>query len=167
MAATTKLLVVGPPEGPQGRFVSAISEVKVRSSARTATGEGTVPMDFGRVRIGVDLDLQLFGFDRDRVSVVADAVAPGIVGAVLLVGGEDTSDPHFASNALDELASRGVPVVLAIDGGESELAAVKNALNASSDMPVIPYANLDRDTVKSIVVAALGAAVSKAEGSAA
>lgn len=166
MQGAAKVLVVGPPDGPQGQFVSAISEVKVRSSARTASGEGTVPMDFGRVRLGIDLDLQLFGFDRDRVPIVADAVAPGVVGAVVIVGEDDKKDPHFASSALDELAARGIPAILAIDIKEDPV-AIRRALSASASTPIVPYTKLNKASVKSVVVAVLEAAVQAAEGSAA
>lgn len=167
MVVSAKILVIGPPDGPQGQFVSSISEVKVRSSARTTSGDATVPMDFGRVRLAIDLDLQLFGFDRDRVSVVSEAVAPGVFGAVLLVGKQDEDDPHFAASALDELAGRGIPVVLAIDGLGSDPARVIKALNNSAKTPAIHYTTLDKETVKTILVSVLEAAKSAAEGSAA
>lgn len=166
MPYTAKLLVVGPPDGPQGQVVASISEVKVRSSARTASGEGTVPMDFGRVRISADLDLQLFGFERDRIGAVAEAVAPGVVGAILIAEDNDRHDPHYASAALDELATRGIPTVIALDGRSSDPGPVQAVLGAG-DIPVIPYFTLDRATVKSMVVSALEAAVAAAEGSAA
>lgn len=165
MSGAVKLLVVGPPDGPQGRFVSAISEVKVRSSARTPS-EATVPMDFGRLRLGIGLDLQLFGFERDRVSVVADAVSPGIIGAVVLLGEPDKTDPHFASAALDELSARGIPSVLAIDA-EEDAGVLKQALSVASTAQIVPYKKLDKDSVKSVVVAVLEVAVQVAEGSAA
>lgn len=167
MMTAAKLLVIGPPDGPQGQFVSAISEVKVRSSARTTSGQETVPMDFGRVRLGIDLDLQLFGFERDRVSLVSDAVSPGIVGAVMIVGPGDFEDPHFAAQALDELAARGIPAVVAVDALAADPGSVKAALNGSDQTPIVHYKMLDKESVKSIVVAALEAAMQAAEGSAA
>lgn len=168
MDTTAKILVLGPPEGPQGQFVSAVSEVKVRSSTRTtASGEGTVPMDFGRVRLGIDLDLQLFGFDRDRAGIVADAVAPGVLGAVILVSREDVEDPHFASTALDELSVRAIPSIVAIDDHLTEPAKVSEALRLSPGAPVATYATLDKETVKTILVQVLEAAMLISEGSAA
>jgi signal recognition particle receptor subunit beta len=162
-----KILVIGPPEGPQSQFVSSICEVKVRSSARTTSGEDTVPMDFGRVRIGIDLDLQLFGFDRDRIGLVADAVAPGIVGAVVLSAQQDEEDPFYTLAALDELASRGITAVVAVDALATRSPKLSEELGGAARTQVVPYATLDKETVKSILLGVLEAAVLASEGSAA
>lgn len=162
-----KILVIGPPDGPQGQFVLSISEVKVRSSARTTSGEDTVPMDFGRVRIGVDLDLQLFGFDRESIGLVADAVAPGIVGAVVLAGQDDEQDPYYTLAALDELSARGIPAVIALDALAAGSPKLSVELGTDKGLQVVPYRTLDKETVKALLLGLLEIAVLASEGSAA
>lgn len=163
MSDTAKLLVLGPPAGPQSTFVSSISEVRVKSSTHNPSGQGFVPMDFGRVRLDSELDLQLFGFDRDQITTVADAVSPGIVGAVVFV--TDPEDPHYALAAMDELGRRRIPFVIAAGEGVDDQALARSlAVDPSS---VIPAGPLDREAVKAVVVRVLEEAMAVAEGSAA
>lgn len=161
---SAKLLVLGPPDGPQGEFVSAISEVKIRSSARTpsASPDDYVPMDFGRVQIAIDLDLQLFGFERDQISVVAAAVSPGIVGAILLVDEEDEIDPMFASRALDQLAALGVPTVLGLISANPNVEKLLASLGAE-DLKTSSLPLIHRDLVKNAIVSVLEAALAAEE----
>src|SRR5918999_323702 len=112
MITSAKLLVPGPPQGDQAAIVAAISEVKIQSSARKPTGSGFVPMDFGRLKVGGNLDLQLFGFDRDQVKVVGEAIAPGIVGALAVVNATDMLDPSAALASLAALDSIGATTVV-------------------------------------------------------
>lgn len=166
MTATAKMLVVGPPDGDQGALVSAISEVKVRSSARNPSGESFVPMDFGRVKISIDLDLQLFGFERDQVGVVTDAISPGIVGALLLIERQDLTDPHYAVQALIDLAERGIVTLIAVPA-DLHPGDVVEHLQVPPDVVVAPLPQVDRVSVKSLIVSLLEAAMAAAEGSAA
>lgn len=167
MSTTAKLLVLGPPDGAQGAFVSAVSEVKVRSSARTptATGEGYVPMDFGRVRIALDLDLQLFGFERDQVGVVADAITPGIVGAVLLVDESDAEDPHYAAGALEQLAERGIPAIIGATGSTLDPIKMPDLLEAP-DIRGVSLSEMDRGSVKQAILTVLEVALAAEESAA-
>ncbi|MGH9195736.1 MAG: hypothetical protein ACRD1T_08360 [Acidimicrobiia bacterium] len=167
MAESAKLLVLGPPDGGHSSFVSSVSEVKIRSSARTPTGsaEGFVPMDFGRVRIAIDLDLQLFGFERDQAAKVVDAVSPGIVGAILLVDQHDSVDPHYAARALDELSQRGIVTVLGVTEAGIDSGALARSLGAPESR-VIFVLDTERETVKQAVLAVLEAALQAEESAA-
>lgn len=167
MSESAKLLILGPPDGPHGAFVSSVSEVKIRSSARTPTGSavGFVPMDFGRVRIAIDLDLQLFGFERDQAGTVSDAVAPGIVGAILLIDEQDGVDPHYAARALDELSQRGIVTVIGITGAGIDSRNLLETLGAP-DAKVVPVLDTERQTVKEAIVTVLEAALESEESAA-
>lgn len=162
---SAKVLVVGSPAGLQGRFVGAISEVKVRSSARTPTGEDFIPMDFGRIRIDDELDLQIFGVERDRVGVIADAVSPGIVGALLLAEHSDTSDPHFSSQALDELGEKGIFTVIARTSEDIDSPTLASALSLNGG-EIIDCINIDRESAKSSLVALFEAVLEAADNAA-
>lgn len=160
--SSAKVLVIGSPAGLQGRFVGAISEVKVRSSARTPSGEDFVPMDFGRIRIDEELDLQIFGVERDRVGVIADAIAPGIVGALLLAEHADTSDPHFSAQALDELGEKGIFTVIARTSEEIDPRSLEAALSLNGDA-IVDCINIDRESAKSTLVALFQAVLEAAD----
>ena len=163
---SAKVLIVGGPGGRQGDFLNAISQVKIRSSAPSRSGEGVIPMHFGRVELGADLDMQFFGAERDRVSEIIEAISPGIVGGIILVDSADLEDPHFTSEALDLINHHGLPAIVVrtdpmvpTDGIESLLSLHAGSVGDCVDM--------DREAVKEIVVSLLQAAVAVAEGSAA
>lgn len=165
--SVAKLLIVGSPGGSQSKFVSAISEVKVRSSSKTPRGDSEfVPMDFGRVSVDEDLDLQMFGVERDQVGVIADAIAPGIVGAVVLIDKTEAADPHFSAQALDELSHRGIVHIIAGTTGVN-----KQSLQMSLDLPsnseVVSCKPADRESVKTTIIKVLEAALEAAESDAA
>ena len=165
MSGTAKVLVLGPPDGAQGAFVGTISQVKVRSSARTA-GDGVIPMHFGRVKIEADLDLQIFGAERDQAVPVLDAISSGLVGAIILCDGDDVQDPHYAASALDELNQRGIPSLVVATGDEPDAQKVGNALNLS-ESSVVVHGLIDREAVKASLVSVLETALQAAQGSAA
>lgn len=163
--SSAKVLVIGSPAGLQGRFVGAISQVKVRSSARTTSGEDFVPMDFGRIKIDDQLDLQIFGVERDRVGVIVDAIAPGIVGALLLAEPADTSDPHFSSQALDELSEKGIFTVIARTSAEIDPTGLAGALSLNGN-DLVDCVNLDRESAKNALVKLFEAVLEAAESAA-
>ena len=157
MIASPKLLVPGPPDGDQAEIVGAVSEVKIQSSARNPSGTAFVPMDFGRLKVGEDLDLQLFGFDRDQVEVVAEAVAPGIVGAIAVLSATDMLNPKSALAALEALDSIGATtVVVGPSDFESTLLADKMMVAESH---VFQYATIDRKVVKAMILKVLEVAL--------
>jgi signal recognition particle receptor subunit beta len=157
MIASAKLLVPGPPQGDQAAIVAAISEVKIQSTARNPTGVGFVPMDFGRLKVGGDLDLQLFGFDRDQVHVVGEAVAPGIVGAMSVVNATDMLDSSAAVAALDDLASIGAAtVVIGPSDFEASLLADKMQV---PETHTFQYDVIDRKVVKAMILKVLEVAL--------
>jgi signal recognition particle receptor subunit beta len=158
-----KLLVLGGPGGSQGAFVAAISEVKVRSSTRTPQGEGFVPMDFGRLKLDEDLDLQVFGVERDQVDLILGSISPGIVGAIVLVGRDDLEDPHYSVAALEELSERGIAALVAAteDLGAEALDRLANG-NSTIKLEVI-----DRPSAKTAIVTLLESVLESVEGTAA
>lgn len=160
----SKVLVLGPPDGLQDDFVTSISKVKVRSSARQASGEGVIPMLFGRVPLGDGLDLQLFGAERDQAPVVLDAISKGLIGAIVLVEPSDTIDPHYAASALDELASRSIPTVVLATGSDDIDAALRQALNLGENLQALACHQVDREQVKRSLVAVLETALDLVEG---
>jgi signal recognition particle receptor subunit beta len=164
--ATGKVIVVGPPGGDQGSFVGAVSNVRIRASNHMPSGEGFIPMDYGRVQIGVDLDLQIFGVDRDQIATVADALSPGIAGALVLICSEDLEDPHYAGQAFDVLAQRGIPYLSACKGLE-DIEQARFIFSLPSTASIVEYNQVDLASVKEALVRVLETAMQSAEGSAA
>jgi len=65
---TVKMVISGAVNAGKTQFIRAISEIEVVSTERKATDdtkdikkETTVAMDFGRISVGDDLVLHLFG----------------------------------------------------------------------------------------------------------
>lgn len=160
---SAKVLVLGGPGGAQGDFVAAISEVKVRSSTRSPKGEGFVPMDFGRLKLEDDLDLQVFGVERDRVEAILDSISPGIVGAIVLVDRRDLDDPHYSVTALEELSDKGIPALIATTD-DTEAEALERLTNGNIS---ISLNMIDRTSAKSAIVTLLESVLESVEGSAA
>ena len=155
MSAHAKILVLGPPDGDQGRFVGMLSRVKIRSSASTRTGDGVLPMSFGRVPLEPDLDLQLYSADRENAGQVAQALAAGLVGAVLTIDRKDLSDPHYLHVALDELHSAGITTVVVTTAANADLEEVRASLDLPSTTQVLACPQIDHDGVKQVLIALL------------
>lgn len=163
---SAKVLIIGGPGGRQGDFLNTISQVKIKSSAPARSGEGVIPMHFGRVQVGPDLDMQLFGADRDRVGEVIEAISPGIVGGIVLVDSTDTNDPHFTSEALDLMSQHGVPAVVVRTDPDVPSEGIERVLSLPAGS-VGDCIGMEKEAVKQAVVSVLEAAVAMAEGSAA
>jgi signal recognition particle receptor subunit beta len=105
-------------------------------SGKTTT---TVAMDFGRLHIGPDLVLYLFGAPgQRRFWFMWDDLARGAVGAVVLV---DTRQLADAFPAVDYFESSGLPFVVAVnefDGAPGYTDAdIRDALSLDPDVPLL------------------------------
>lgn len=164
MNITPKILILGPPDGPQAKFVSEIAQIKVKSSARASSGNGFIPMQFGRVKLDNDADLQLFGAERDQTLSVIETISEGLVGAILLTDEYDLQDPHFASDALDELIGRRIPTIVGLTSKGITERDIEQGLGIPAGS-VQSCIDLSREDIKLMLVAVLEAALRAAEGS--
>lgn len=162
MNTTPKVLILGPPDGAQAKFVNEIAQIKVKSSARATTDNGFIPMQFGRVRLGDDADLQLFGAERDQALPVIETISEGLVGAILLTDEHDLQDPHFASDALDRLSERGIPTIVGRTSENTSEVELETTLSIPAGS-VQSCTELSREDIKSMLVAVLEAALRAAE----
>jgi uncharacterized protein len=115
----------------------------------------TVAMDFGRITIGPDLILYLFGTPgQDRFWFMWDELAHGAIGAILL------ADPRRLDNcfpALDFFESRDIPFVVGVncfdDAPLYTPDEVRQALDIDTKIPILLADVRKRESSKELLIA--------------
>jgi signal recognition particle receptor subunit beta len=114
----------------------------------------TVAMDFGRITVGADIVLYLFGTPgQDRFWFLWDELAHGALGAVVLA---DTRRLADCFPSVDYFERRGTPFLVAVNCFEGEqrfgAQAVRNALDLDGDVPVVLCDARDRRSGKDVLI---------------
>lgn len=131
------------------------SAVDDLGNAATAKRGTTVAMDFGRVALGQELVLYLFGTPgQDRFNFMWDELMRGAIGAVVLV---DTDRLDACFPAVDYLERTGLPFIVAINAFDGVVRHhpedVREALDIPPYIPVVVTDARHRSTVRDTIVA--------------
>ncbi len=142
--------------------VSADVDNEGDASAKTST---TVAMDFGRVGLGDELVLYLFGTPgQDRFRFMWDELTRGAIGAVVLL---DTRRFEDSFGAVEYFERAQVPFVVAINAFHGDLhhsiEEVREGLDLDPDIPVVSTDARSRTRTKATLLELVEHALVKAE----
>ena len=175
-----KNVVTGPFAAGKTTLIRTISEITVLSTERGITddtkarkAETTVAMDFGRITIDRDLVLYLFGTPgQERFDFMWEILGEGMLGYVMLI---DASRPETYPEALNILGAfrrmARVPFVVALNRTDGLDARAENdlrdALELSDGVPIVPCDATDKESVKTVLLALLYSVLDEIEQTAA
>ncbi|MFF4620962.1 GTP-binding protein [Nonomuraea jabiensis] len=165
-----KILIAGGFGAGKTTMVGAVSETRPLRTEEVLTDRGigvddissveakrttTVAMDFGRITLGNDYVLYLFGTPgQERFWFVWDELAEGSLGAVILA---DTRRLADCFPSVDYFERRGTPFVVAVNCFEGsptfELDEVRLALQLNPSIPIIMCDARKRDSSREVLIA--------------
>jgi signal recognition particle receptor subunit beta len=164
-----KILVAGGFGAGKTTLVGAVSEIRPLQTEEALTQAGvgtddltgverksttTVAMDFGRITIGSEIVLYLFGTPgQDRFWFLWDELALGALGAVVLA---DTRRLADCFPSIDYFERRNTPFVVAVncfdDAVSYSEAEVREALDLDGHVPMLLCDARDRESSKAVLI---------------
>jgi signal recognition particle receptor subunit beta len=178
-----KILVAGGFGAGKTTLVGAVSETTPLRTEEILTDQGvgvddvsgveakrttTVAMDFGRITIGEEYVLYLFGTPgQERFWFMWDEISLGALGAVVLA---DTRRLADCFPAVDYFERRGTPFIVAVncfdDAPQYELDEVQMALNLGEKVPVLLCDARRKESAKEVLITLVQHAMHRRVGAA-
>ena len=165
-----KILIAGGFGVGKTTLVGAVSEIMPLQTEEILTDEGvdaddttgvegkrttTVAMDFGRISLGRDIVLYLFGTPgQDRFWFLWDELALGALGAIVLA---DTRRLEDCFPSIDYFERHNTPFIVAVNCFEGSqryaVESVRAALDLDPGVPVVMCDARSRDSGKETLIA--------------
>lgn len=160
-----KMVITGPFSAGKTEFIGAISEIDVVSTERKITSSAeqikettTVAMDFGRITVGDDLVLYLFGTPgQRRFDFMWDILSQGMLGFVVMVDSTKPETFREAKRILETFESyAATPYVVAANKQDLEDAweaeDLRIILRLKPEVKILPCVAPDKESVKNVLL---------------
>ncbi len=169
-----KIVVSGPVGAGKTTFINSVSEIEtVSTEAGISDGSGsgdktttTVGIDFGRITVGGDMELYLFGTPgQERFDFLWDIVARGMLGVIMLGDCERPEAVAESRRILDPVRALGdVPVIIGANKVRDfsvDARSLGEHLELRDHEFVVPTDARDREQVKQTLIELLELVVAR------
>ena len=160
-----KMVITGPFSAGKTQFIGSVSEIdvvsterKISSSAEQVKENTTVAMDFGRITVGDDLVLYLFGTPgQRRFDFMWDILSQGMLGFVVMVDSTKPETFREAKRILETFESyASTPFVVAANKQDKEDAwepeDLRIILRLKPDVKILSCVATDKESVKNVLL---------------
>jgi uncharacterized protein len=162
---TVKIVVTGPFNAGKTEFIQTVSEIDVVSTERKISAEAekvksttTVAMDFGRITVGDDLVLYLFGTPgQRRFDFMWEILSEGMLGFVVMI---DSTRPETfrEGRSILETFKAYAPTPYVVSANKQDLPDawdledMRIALRLEKHVKLLPCIANDKETVKNVLL---------------